>query len=83
MARKPSLYMLQSEGLTESSSRWTVICPTKNVPFGQEPVFLSVYGMCLHLHNEIPRQSEDSLHTRWRREWRERKKEICGFILAT
>ncbi len=60
-ARRLSLYMLHSDGVTETRSRWTVICPTKNVPFGQEPIFLRVYGMCLHFHNETLSQIEDSL----------------------
>jgi hypothetical protein len=61
------LYTLQSDGVTETRSRWTVICPTKDVPSGQEPIFLGVYGMCLHFHDKILSQVENSVYPRRRR----------------
>src|ERR1700730_17757531 len=80
---KTIFYMLPRDGVTETRSRWTVICPTKQVLFGQEPIFLRVYGMCLHFHNETLSQIEDSLYTHRRRKWRKRKQEIRDSILAT
>src|SRR5580693_7992960 len=81
--RRLSSYTLQSDGVTKTRSRWTVIRPTKDVPFGQEPIFLGVYWMCLHFHDEILSQIEDSVHTRRWCQDRKWKKEIRDSMLAT